>query len=446
MIEQRHQSLTVGLDGYNLALPQGTGIATYGFNLANVLTAGGHLVEGIFGLHVGREPHMRETLFFDGVSKGPNVRTIFGGPWQRRARLVMATVNPWLSYRAENVPLTNRVDKEAFTDRIPAFVRLASAAGLFPLAQRHFSVTGRFLQLHMEQPPEIMHWTYPVPVTLAGARNIYTIHDLVPLRLPYTTLGNKMKFRRLLDKCVDMADHLCTISDFSRNDIIDQLGVDAGKITNTYQTAILPTNILAESAEASAALIEGVFELKREGYFLYFGAFEPKKNISRLVEAFLGLQLSVPLVLIGPRAWLSDEQTAIIRNHNSARSPTSPGGRIIVLEYLPRELLLRLIRSARAVLFPSISEGFGMPVLEAMVLGTPVLTSNREALAEISGDGALLVNPYDVGSIANGIRLLDSDDALREMLSKRGPQRAEFFSPASYLARLQAMYAGSEAL
>lgn len=425
------QQLTIGIDGYNLAMPRGTGIATYGLNLARTLQSGGHQVIGAFGLHVGSDPALRETLFFDQVNQTETGRALFGGRWRRRAQLLRATLDRNLSPPALEVPLTNKVDKDAFADRLPTFTRLTSAAGLFPLAQRYFSTTGRFLPLRMEQPPQIMHWTYPVPVRVEGARNIYTIHDLVPLRLPYTTLTDKPRFARLLRACVAEADHLCTVSEFSRNDIIDQCGIDPARITNTYQSSFVPEAILNETFEASARQVKGVFNLETRGFFLFFGALEPKKNLGRLIEAYLGLQLATPLVLVGARAWMNETELSLLPENDP---------RIIRLDYLGRNALLRLTRVARALLFPSIFEGFGLPVLEAMELGTPVLTSDRSALPEVAGDAALLVDPYSTLSIAEGISRLDRDEALRARLSLAGPHQAAKFSQSHHLERLEAMY------
>ena len=427
------QHLTVGIDGYNLAMPRGTGIATYGLNLARTLQSGGHELVGAFGLHVGDDPALRETLFFDRVTQAETGRTVFGGRWRRRVGLLRASVDRAFSPLALEVPLTGRVDKASFADRLPTFSRLTSAAGLFALAQRYFSVTGRFLPLRMENPPAIMHWTYPVPVRLVGARNIYTVHDLVPLRLPYTTLTDTPRFARLLRACMAEADHLCTVSEFSRQDIIDQCGADPARITNTYQASFLPDEILHESFADTARQVAGIFGFEPRSFFLFFGALEPKKNLGRLIEAYLGLQATTPLVLVGARAWLNEGELSLLSQENSQR--------IIRLDYLNRNTLLRLIRMARAVLFPSIFEGFGLPVLEAMQLGTPVLTGNASSLPEVAGDAALLVDPYDIQAIAGGIARIDTDAELRARLSKAGPVQAEAFSERAYLARLERMYA-----
>jgi glycosyltransferase involved in cell wall biosynthesis len=103
-------------------------------------------------------------------------------------------------------------------------------------------------------------------------------------------------------------------------------------------------------------------------------------------------------------------------------------------------MLLNLIRGAKATLFPSIYEGFGLPILESMALNTPVLTSKGGATGEVAGDAAVLVAPYDIDSLAAGIRALDADADLRNELSLRGKDRARIFSPEAYEARLDTLY------
>jgi glycosyltransferase involved in cell wall biosynthesis len=176
--------------------------------------------------------------------------------------------------------------------------------------------------------------------------------------------------------------------------------------------------------------LAGVFRLKFGGYFLYFGALEPKKNIGRLLEAYLFSFCRIPLVLVGGRAWKSEREAEIIAANRSIRQ----------LDYVPFGQLTRLIRGAKAVIFPSLSEGFGLPVIEAMALGTPVLTSREGSLPEIAGEAALLVDAYDTDDIAEGMRRLDSDAELRARLSARGVAQARRFDSASYQRRLSAFY------
>jgi glycosyltransferase involved in cell wall biosynthesis len=113
---------------------------------------------------------------------------------------------------------------------------------------------------------------------------------------------------------------------------------------------------------------------------------------------------------------------------------------IIQLQYLPRDMLFRLIRSARAVLFPSLYEGFGLPALEALQLGTPVISSNTASLPEVVGEGGLLVDPYETTQIADAIRALDQDDALYDRLSRAGLAHATGFTNEAFAERLGDMY------
>ena len=436
------QRFRIGIDGYNLAMPNGTGIATYGMTLAQTLRQGGHRIEGVFGLEVGKDPALRETLFFDRLGHG--APQLARKPARRaHRRLVRTALLPWLAPRAMEVPLTGGVARESFAGRLPAFDRLVTSPRLFDLAHRHFATYKRFVRLRMDDPPEIMHWTYPVPVELAGARNIYTLHDLVPLKLPYTTLDTKHAYHALVSACVGRADRICTVSEASRADIVALLGVDPARVANCYQASPVPADILARDPAEDAAMIEGIFGLPPEGYFLYFGAIEPKKNVGRLIEAYLSIDTATPLVLVGARAWRSEQELMLLPQGEEAESGHGRriAERIVRLDHLPRALLLRLIRSARAVVFPSIYEGFGLPVLEAMQLGTPVLTSRTSSLPEVAGEAALLVDPYDPLAIAGALRALDGDPELRARLAAAGPVQASSFSQAAYLQRLEAMYA-----
>ena len=424
--------MRIGIDGYNLAMPHGTGVATYGMALARALRAMGHTVEGVFGVPVGSDPRLREIIFFSHFARDVKRKR----RW--RERLMAEYVRPWFGARAVDVPISGQVETGPFADRLPAFDRMTSSTDLFHIAHRHFGRTGRFLTLRIDDPPDIMHWTYPVPIRLAGAKNVYTLHDLVPLRLPYTTLDVKQNYHRMIARIVREADHICADSEASREDIIALFDAPPGRVTNTYLAAPLPEGVLAADPLDDAATIEGIFGLRHRGYFLYFGAIEPRKNIARLIEAYLSLSSETLLVLVGAKSWASEEDLRLL--DNGGYGPMAK--RIVRLSYLPRGLLLRLIRGARAVAFPSLYEGFGLPVLEAMQLGTPVLTSDRSSMAEVAGDAALLVDPYSMTAIADGLRRLDGDAALRDTLGAKGLERAEAFSEARFRERLAAIYAG----
>ena len=430
------KKIDIGIDGYNLALRHGTGVSSYGFALAQTLQEAGHRVAGVFGIDTGSDRDMREVLFFDKLAREHPKNKTRKQLRQDSRRLLRDAARPFLRLDAADVPLTDRVEKNIFAGSLPAFDRLTSVPHLFDVAFKHFELYKRFVRVRMQAPPPIMHWTYPVPVEIEGSRNIYTLHNLVPLRLPYTTLDSKRSYAAIVGQCVRRAAHICTVSEASRRDIIDQFRINSDHVTNTYQSSPLPSTALALSAEEDARMVQGILGLPPKGYFLFFGAIEPKKNLSRLIEAYLSIQTETPLVLVGSGGWQSEDQLRLLSVAGNRGAQ-----RVVRLEFLPRSLLLRLIRGARAVTFPSLYEGFGLPILEAMQLATPVLTSATSSLPEVAGESALLVDPYDVTAIAAALKALDQDKALRDRLAAAGLRQAKTFSGAHYLDRLESMYA-----
>jgi glycosyltransferase involved in cell wall biosynthesis len=296
--------------------------------------------------------------------------------------------------------------------------------------------------VQLPQRPDLAHWTYPLPLRVPGAVNLFTVHDLVPLRLPYTTLDNKRRYLALLRTIARTADHLVTVSECSRRDIIEITGIAPERVTNTYQAVDIPAGYRATAEEQVAREVEGAIGAGYKDYFLFWGSIEPKKNIGRIVEAYMASGLTTPLVIVGAQAWRAEGELRLLdalANGKPAKGDVRRG-RVIQLPYAPFGLLVSLIRGAKAALFPSLYEGFGLPVLEAMLLGTPVLCSNTSSLPEVAGDAAIAVDPYDTAAIAAGLRALDADAGLRADLTRRGLAQAAHFSPERYRARLAALY------
>jgi len=430
--------LTIGIDGFNIAMPRGTGVATYGIGLAETVRDLGHATLGVFGVDVGTAPDTREILFFDRIGKDqpPETRK------RHRRRLRREWFRSLLPVHGLTVPMTGAVERQAFADRLPPFDRLVSTAALFEIAEKRLRRNGGFLTLRVPDPPEIMHWTYPIPIRLEGARNVYTLHDLVPLRLPYTTLDNKQVYHRLIELCVTQGDHVCTVSESSRNDILRLFpALSPDKVTNSYQTAPIPEPLLARDPREDARVVEGLFGLPHRGYFLFFGALDPKKNLARIIEAHITSRSETPLVIVGARHWGTEQESRIFGGKGISLYGEAAARGLVQLDYLPREMLLRLVRGAKAVMFPSLYEGFGLPALEAIRLGTPVISSNTSSLPEVVGDAGLLVDPYDVSAIAGAIRAIDTDPAVAARLAAAAPAQAAKFSDEAYRARLAAMYA-----
>jgi len=283
-----------------------------------------------------------------------------------------------------------------------------------------------------------MHWTATLPLYAKGVPNLYTIHDLIPLRLPHTTMDDKAVYMRLCQAVAKRADHIAVVSETTRQDVIRLLGVSEDRVTNTYQAVDLPKSLTSRSQAEVELELEGVFNLGWKDYFLHFGAIEPKKNLGRIVEAYLASGSKTPLVIIGGRAWLDEGETALLNQVKRDGGPSAE--RIRQYEYMPFSMLISLIRGARATLFPSLYEGFGLPVLESMALSTAVLTSTGGSLPEVAGDAAVIVDPYDVQAMTRGIQALDADEGLRLDLQARGLIQAGKFTPAAYQARLRDLY------
>ena len=429
------------IDGFNLALEQGTGVSTYARNLSHRLHGLGAGVEVLYGRTVSTKltPLMREIAFFDDPLQVRKEDSAL----RRLRRMLLSGLNE----RISEIPVTGKVVTNGFASRLPYFDRIWNAEDIFARAHNRFKLVRRLVPVQSPNPPPaVMHWTYPLPIRMPGVRNIYTMHDLVPLRLPYTTLDHKRHYHRLCTMLLRSADHIVTVSEASRRDIINILGADPERVTNTYQSVELPPSLANKPEDLARDEVAGSFGLDWKGYFLFFGAIEPKKNVGRLIEAYLASGSDRPLVIVGKQAWKSEGELKFLFDDHIKYLSEENGRiltrrKIILLDYAPFRLLVSLIRGARAVLFPSLYEGFGLPALEAMSLGTPVLTSNTASLPEVVGDAAVKVDPYDVRAMVEGIRALDADDELCGHLSWAGRQRAGLFSPAAYERRLAGLYA-----
>ncbi len=424
-------------DGLNLALPRGTGIATYTRVLAGMAHELGYEIGVFFS---GKSPPSKDRLIRELDFVDPR-----GAPRLSKAQRYWNDAFDLLrlsrGLRPTPVSLSGTVLAEGFNAANPPYRHLFVARALFQGAARYFRWRGRCAELDFSVAPDILHCTYPLPIRARTARNVYTIHDVIPLRLPRTSLDDKQALLRLLRHLAETADHIVTVSENSRRDIIELLGIDAARITNTYECVFFPDKILNRPEANIAAELSGLFGLEPDGYLLFHGAIEPKKNVKALLHAHLIAQVRIPLVLAGGGGWSNEEELALLdRVEAEDRDLPVRQRRILRVGFVERALLASLIRGARAVVFPSLYEGFGLPVLEAMTLGTPVVTSRVASLPEVAGDAALYVDPYDTDDIARAIKTIAADAGLRAELAERGRGRAELFSPARYRERVAALY------
>lgn len=428
------------IEGHNLTLAAGTGIATYARQLAISLGRLKYDASVLIGANRGiskKDPALAQIALFDAERKTTALSEA-ANEWRR------LIITPWSAKATTVRPDMTIV--EGGSGRFNGFSAVHVVPHLMLREVAHFRRYGKRLSIAVDEQPRLFHATRPAPLKVAGCPNIYTLHDIVPLRLPYTTMDDKKFYLGTIRELCRVADHIVTVSEFSRQDIIRLTGIAEERITNTYQAVTLPPRLLNRDQATVANEIEALFNLKFGEYFLFVGALEPKKNVSRLIDAFAASGTKHPLIITGSDGWMNDRDIRKIEseqflNYRLDGSLIRPERTVRRFPYLPLDHLISLIRGARAVLFPSLYEGFGLPVLEAMLLGTPVMTSNVSSLPEIAADAALLVDPYDIEAMARAIRVLDADADLRRDLAVRGRRRAEMFSADAYEERLTSLYA-----
>lgn len=431
---------SICIDGFNLALAKGSGIATYGRNLLENLQINGFGTQVLYGPSTPKQATnvLNEASLVDAERSAQKLSR------SQKSKRFRETLLSRFGREAYPILPSGEVIWPSRGGGRPAADRYWASQNVFFYANRAFAAYGKETPLEFagtaDAPaPDAMHWTATLPMYAKGMPNVYTVHDLIPLRLPHTTLDDKAVYGALCQSIAKRADHIAVVSETTRQDVIRLMGVDEDRVTNTYQAVSIPEK-LKNRAQADVQLeLEGVFGLGWKDYFLHFGAIEPKKNLGRIVEAYLASGTKTPLVLIGGRAWLDEGETALL---NQVRRDGGPNAdRIRQYDYMPFSMLISLIRGAKATLFPSLYEGFGLPVLESMALSTAVLTSTGGALPEVAGEAAVIVDPYDVQAITNGIRMLDADADLRGGLERLGLAQAKKFSPEAYRIRLNALYA-----
>ena len=268
-----------------------------------------------------------------------------------------------------------------------------------------------------------------------AGRTVTTVHDLShhiypefhpPARIDY--------MRRMLPGSLARASHVITVSESARQDLISHFGHAPERIT------AIPLGANPAFRPHSAAELAPVLArlgLQAQGYSLYVGTIEPRKNLDRLLDAYEGLPAALrtryPLVMAGSTGWRSEHT-----HQRMARAASA--GWLHYLRYIPQADLPALYAGARVFAYPSLYEGFGLPVLEAMACGVPVLTSTSSSLPEVAGNAALLIAPEDTDALRAALLHALQDDAWRRQASAAGLARAASFSWGQCVQRTVAVY------
>ncbi len=286
---------------------------------------------------------------------------------------------------------------------------------------------------------DVLHSTHhTLPLTKVRARRVVTVHDLTFFRIPDRYPPARRLYMQTLTRLsASVAEAIIVPSKAVRDDVTRVLRIPSSKIAVVYEAAALQYRPIAREDAAAIAREHGI-----EGaYVLSVGSLEPGKNRARLIEALRRLRdagIDYRLVIVGQQAWKYDSDFALV-------DALGMRDRVMFLGYVKQEHMPALYSGAIAFAFPSLYEGFGLGVVEAMACGTPVLTSSISATAEVAGDAAVLVDPALVADIADGLRRLLTDPALRADLSRRGLVRASQFSWRRAADETHAVYAATVA-
>jgi glycosyltransferase involved in cell wall biosynthesis len=284
--------------------------------------------------------------------------------------------------------------------------------------------------------PDVYHAPHYVLPAGVRCRSVVTIHDCIHLMFPQY-LPNKAAYayaRASMWAAARRSDCILTVSEASKRDILHFFDVRPEKIVVVYNA--IDEHFWETPAEDDVARVRERYQLDHE-FVLYVGNIKPHKNLVRLIEAFAEFRRSgfesVKLLIIGDEISKLPALRRAVHRHKLHKH-------VRFLGYLPDRTLAILYRLAAVFVFPSLYEGFGLPPLEAMASGTPVVTSNVSSLPEVAGDAAMLVDPYDVDSIVEGLLRVVNDRRFADELRARGLERAREFSWARSVEKTRQVY------
>lgn len=282
-------------------------------------------------------------------------------------------------------------------------------------------------------PPDVFHCQYIMPPRVT-AKTVVTIHDLAHERYPeFSPRLEGLRMRKLVPWSARRADHMITVSEYSANDIVSLYGVPRNKITVVYQAP--SEKFRPGDKQACKRQLQEIYGIDSP-FVLYVGRVQVRKNLNRVAEAFARVHQNHPdlkLVIVGKADLAYEELLAKVDDLRLREHVHFPG-------YVEGDRLPLFYNAAEMFVFPSIFEGFGLPVVEAMASGVPTITSKGSCLEEVAGNGALLVDPMSVDSIAQGMTQILENDGLRRELIVRGLRRSSAFSTRKFAGKILDVY------
>jgi glycosyltransferase involved in cell wall biosynthesis len=442
------------ISGNHLPLEGGTGLSSYSQSLLKAVKSNKHIVNVLYDandmpgntpISFARVIQALRVLEYNSCKIDPSNLFILKKYLEQRGGVAKSLLQYALRYRTTCQEF--HVDQYRVAETLPRFFKNVESVYnypyLFSVCDRIAALVNRTVKLtfsNSKSKPDIVHLTSPIPLSFKDTPLVTTVHDIIPLNYPGLTSSKLKRYERAHELAFDASELILCVSQRTAEDVQAWFNIPDEKIMVTHQCVDIDKELIDSNAKGLAFYLEKNFSLSVGGYFVFYGAIEPKKNIDRIVAAHRNSETTKPLLLIGANGWMSDRAIRAINSEKAISSIGSKKGRVLTLGYLPREDLLKVVQGAKALVFPSLYEGFGLPVLEAMTLGTPVITSKMGGLAEVAGDACLTVDPLSIGSIATGIDLLDKDDSVCKDLKRRGLIQAEKFSPKKYHEKIDIAY------
>lgn len=284
---------------------------------------------------------------------------------------------------------------------------------------------------------DILHSpNYITPLLKLGFKIVLTIHDLTFLLFPEKhTITKRLLFGKMVPIFIKMSDKIVSVSENTKKDILKFFNVLEAKIIVTYESYPDYYNYSIDKEKAKEILVKYGIEKK---YILYIGMIEPRKNIISILKAFVELdkELEIDLVIVGKKGWYFKE----IEEYMMKIEKLKLRNNIIFTGYVPEEELKYFYKVALMFIYPSLYEGFGLPPLQAMACGIPVITSNISSLPEVVGDAAIKINPHDLGELKNSIKWLYKNKEKRDKLIKKGLENSKKFSLENVALNVLSVY------
>ncbi len=306
-----------------------------------------------------------------------------------------------------------------------------------PLSERALTILWHRLGLPVAVewftgPLDIFHSTDFVLPPVRQARTILTVHDLTFMRLPHCAeAGLRAYLSRVVPRSIERADLVLADSQSTKNDLIELLGVPPDKIEVVY--AGVESRFRPMEGEVALQRVKRRYGLDFP-FILSLGTLEPRKNFTGLIEAYALLKdKGLKLVIAGGKGWLYEEIFARVEELGLKDKVIFPG-------FVADEDLPALYNLARLFVFPSLYEGFGLPPLEAMACGTPVVTSDRPSLPEVVGEAGLMVEATDSQALAKAIERALTDEDLRQEMKEKGLKQAARFTWDAAAEKLLEVY------